>query len=206
MVSRLMGVPFHTGAQIVDILGRERVEAVQILRGGVLETLPCDGLLLTGHFTPEAALLWQAGQALNPGSGGPSVDQAGRCANPVYFAAGNLLRPVETGGWAFREGRAIGQALAADLHGPANATPPVPVTHEAPIRLVVPDLVRHGQPPAPGFDRFQLRMARACRGTLSLELDSREVYRATGNWRPERRILVPMPAGVAMRAPPAFPV
>lgn len=193
---RVAGVPFHCGVRIVDILGRDRVEAVKILRDGREETLACDGLLLTGHFTPEAALIWQSGQMLNRGSGGPSVDQVGRCANPVYFAAGNLLRPIETAGWAFREGRAIGRALAADLGGGGHAAMPIPVTHDAPIKLVVPDLIRKGHAAAPGFDRFQLRVTRACKGVISLEVDGRELARTAGRWLPERRVLLPMPAEV----------
>jgi hypothetical protein len=167
---------------------------VKIWRNGQVELIACDGLLLTGRFTPEAALLWQAGHRLNLGSGGPAVDQAGRCANPVYFAAGNLLRPVETGGWSFREGTAIGRAVAADLHRAPSVAAPIPVTRDDAIKLVVPDIIRRGERPATGFDRFQLRFARACRGALTLDLDGREVYRSAGPWRPESRVLVPMPA------------
>ena len=194
---RLAGVPFHTGAKIVDILGSLRVQAVRIVQGGVETTLDCDGLLLTGCFTPEAALLWQAGQAVDRGSGGPAVDQVGRCENPLYFAAGNLLRPVETGGWAFREGRAIGAAVARDLLRDPCSAEPIPVTHDAPIKLVVPNLLRRGSAGAPGFDRFQLRFARRCRGLLSLTLDGNRVWQRRGLWHPERRVLVPMPAAVA---------
>ena len=190
---RLRGVPFHSGVRILDIQGRTRVEAITFERRGQIETLSCDGILLTGHFTPEAALLWQAGAAIDPGSGGPAVDQNGRCANPLHFAAGNLLRPVETGGWSYREGRAIGRAIAADLTGPPQTAAAIPVTHDDPVKLVVPNLLRRGIPPSPGFDRFQLRVSRRCRGQLSLELDGRTVFQTSGTWRPERRILIPIP-------------
>ncbi len=194
---RLVGVPFLTGAQVVDIIGTTRVEAVRVAHQGTETTLECDGLLLTGRFTPEAALIWQGGLQVDRGSGGPAVDQDGRCANPLHFAAGNLLRPVETGGWAFREGRAIGAAVARDLaQGPSDAEP-VAVTHDAPIKLVVPNLIRRGSAGAPGFDRFQLRFDRRALGVLSLSLDGRRVWQRRGSWRPETRVLVPMPAGVA---------
>lgn len=38
-----------------------------------------------------------------PGQRRPRIDQFGRCSDPAYFAAGNLLRPIETAGWSFRE-------------------------------------------------------------------------------------------------------
>ncbi|MGQ0567323.1 MAG: NAD(P)/FAD-dependent oxidoreductase [Gemmobacter sp.] len=193
----LARVPVHLGARIVDIIGTDRVVAVRIAQGGTEITLPCDGLLLTGRFVPEAALLWAGGQAVDRGSGGAAVDRHGRCANPIYFAAGNLLRAIETGGWAFREGRAIGAAVARDLGGDPSGTEPVPVTHDTPVKLVVPNLLRRGSAGAPGFDRFQVRFDRRCRGVLSLSLDGRRVWQDRGTWYPERRVLVPMPAGAA---------
>jgi len=194
---RLAGVPFLSGVRIVDIIGTTRVTAVRIAQGGHETTLECDGLLLTGRFTPEAALLWQGGHRVDRGTGGPAVDQDGRCANPLHFAAGNLLRPIETGGWAFREGRAIGAAVAHDLARDPSHAEPVTVTHDAPIKLVVPNLIRHGSAGTPGFDRFQLRFARRAQGLLSLSLDGRKVWQQRGAWRPEVRVLVPMPASVA---------
>ena len=134
---------------------------------------------------------------MNLGSGGPAVDQNGRCENPLYFAAGNILRPVETGGWSFREGRAIGRAIADDLRRSPSDASPIKVTHDDPIKLVVPNLLRRGTTPTPGFDRFQLRFLRPCQGVLSLDMDGREVFRASVKWHPERRVLVPMPADAA---------
>jgi NADPH-dependent 2,4-dienoyl-CoA reductase/sulfur reductase-like enzyme len=189
----LMGIPFHRGAEIVDILGRSRVEAVTIRRAGKLETLDCDGVLLTGQFTPESALFLQSALGIDPGSAGPAIDQQGRSLDPRTFAAGNVLRAVETGGWAFREGRAIGKVIAEDFGREPEDGAPVPVTFDAPIKLVVPNILRRATS-APAFRQFQLRVLRRVRGRLSLELDGREVWQARGLWMPERRILVPIPA------------
>ena len=190
----LAGIPFHLDADLVEILGRERVEAAAIRRRGQIETLACDGVLFTGRFTPESALFLQSAIGLAPGSGGPSVDQDGRSVNPLYFAGGNVLRAVETGGWAYREGRAIGAALAADIdQGPATAAP-APVTFDDPVKLVVPNMLRRGGGGPRAFDRFQLRLLRRARGTLLLKLDGREAWRSRGAWMPERRILAPIPA------------
>lgn len=193
----LAGIPFHAGADLVDIRGTGRVEAATLrLSDGSLRTLACDGVLFTGRFTPESALLLQSPLGVAPGSRGPAVDQAGRMSNPLYFAGGNLLRAIETGGWAFREGRAVAAALAADLACPPAEAEPVPVTFDAPVKLVVPTLLRRGDAD-PAFRDFQLRVLRPARGRLALELDGREVWSKTGLWLPERRILVPVPAGAA---------
>lgn len=192
LLPRMVGIPFHTNAEIIDIRGHSRVEAVTIRLGEQTKTLPCDGVLLTGRFTPESSLLLRSPMGVAPGSSGAAVDQDGRCANPLYFAAGNVLRAVETGGWAFREGRAIGTAMAHDLSNDPDTAPPVPVSFDAPIKLVVPNLLR-GTPGKGALNQFQLRFLRRASGTLTLELDGAESWRRSGTFLPERRVLVPLP-------------
>jgi hypothetical protein len=46
---------------------------------------------------------------------------------------------------------------------------------------------------ARAFANFQLRFARRIRGRLALEIDGREVWRKSGLWAPERRVLAPLP-------------
>lgn len=189
----MLGIPFHRGAEIVDIVGRGRVEAVKVRRPGVVETLECDGVLFSGQFTPEASLLQTSGLAMDWGSAGPAIDQDGRCENPLYFAAGNVLRAVETGGWAFREGRSVGAALAADILSGPSRTPPVKITYDDPIKLVVPNLIRSGGALPGGLRDFQLRFNRRTRGTLSLVVDGRDVWQSRGTWLPEKRVTVKRP-------------
>ncbi|MCC0062943.1 MAG: FAD-dependent oxidoreductase [Defluviimonas sp.] len=195
---RLARVPLLPGTEIVDIVGAGRVRAVRLGdRKGRTWMLDCDGVLLTGEFVPEAALLLTSGRRLAPGGTGPRIDQWGQLDAPWLFAAGNLLRPVETGGWAYREGRAVGAALAADRVSRTLQTAAVEVTFEAPVKLVVPNLIRPGAPPpGSGFGQFQLRFSRPVRGRLALFVDGRESWSQAGHWRPERRILVPMPAAI----------
>ncbi len=191
------GIPVLKGAELVDIRGSRRVEAASIRRNGRVSPIVCDGVLLTGRFTPEAALCRQSPLGVDPGSAGPAVDQDGRTANPVYFAAGNVLRGLDTGGWCFREGRAIGAAVAEDLARDGDAGAAVPVAFDDPVKLVVPGLLRRGGLAAPALRDFQLRVTRRVRGRLSLELDGKTVWSRDGAWMPERRILVPIPPDAA---------
>ena len=124
--ARLFGVPLLYGARIVAITGRSRVEAVQITdESGRPREIGCDGVLFTGQFTPEASLVALSHLALDPDTGGPAVDRFGRCSDPSYFAAGNVLRAVETAGACWREGRTaarwIARDFAADLPSPDTA-------------------------------------------------------------------------------------
>lgn len=189
----MAGVPFHLDTDIVDIRGQSRVEAVSLRRHGQEQWLACDGVLLTGQFTPESALFLQSPMGLDARSAGPAIDQYGRTADAAIFAAGNVLRAVETGGWSFREGRAVGAAIAADLKDESARAAPVPIHIDAPIKLVVPSVLRRSQQ-APAFEHFQLRFQCRARGCLSLEIDGSQVWQHSAQWLPERRVLVPIPA------------
>ncbi|MFT8586270.1 hypothetical protein, partial [Acetobacter papayae] len=197
---RLMGVPLLCGVEVSDIQGAPGVESVTISKNGTQRSLPCDGLLLTGRFTPESALCLQSDLGVDPATSGPAIDQYGRTHDPLVFAGGNILRAIETGGWAFREGRAIGAAVADDLRHSPETTPPAPVTFDAPLRLVVPSMLRDSTRQQPAFSSFQLRFDRAARGVLRLMLDGEEVWCKRGTWLPERRVLVPLPARAAQAA------
>lgn len=188
-----MGIPFYRSTKLVDIKGRTRVEAVTIRRNGALERLDCDGVLLTGQFTPESSLFLLSTMGVDTGSCGPAVDQDGRSANPLYFAAGNVLRAVETGGWAFREGRSVGAALAHDLKRGAGSSDFVPVTFDGPVKLVIPNLLRRSHSKTAAFTQFQLRFVRRAIGLLTLEVEGKVIWSKRGLWMPERRVQVPMP-------------
>jgi thioredoxin reductase len=190
---RLLGIAVHLGAELVEIRGRSRVEGVLVrtAEGRPLE-LACDGVLLTGRFLPEAALVRSSHLELDPATGGPVVDQYGRCTDPAYFAAGNLLRPVETAGWSFREGTRIGGCVADDLAG----TLPRPSTALAidrghGVKLVVPQ--RLALPLGRGGLRhLQLRVDRPVTGKLDLLANGVPIWRRSTAALPERRLLVPL--------------
>lgn len=186
-------IPFHAQTRLVEILGQGRVEAVMLQTGGTVRKLACDGVLFTGQFVPETALLQNMDDGVPQGGAGALIDQDGRLDNPRHFAAGNVLRGIETGGWAFREGRAVGHAVAQDLLSPPVAIAGVQVRYAPPIKLVVPGLIRPGFLGPPAFSRFQLRVSRPVRGVISLQLDGVAVWQKQGQWLPERRILVPIP-------------
>jgi len=168
-------------------------------RSGATRTLATDGVIVSGRFLPEAALLATSHLDIDPGSGGPAIDQFGRCSDPTYFAAGNLLRAVETAGWSWAEGRAAARAIARDLAGllPApDAATAIAVSGPA-LKYAVPARVVPGSP-AGAITGFQLRVGRAAKGRLTLAADGTEIWTKAIAALPERRISVPLavlPAG-----------
>ena len=137
---RFFGVPLFLNTQIIKILGKDRVNAVQVMDdNGDVREIACDGVLFTGQFTPESALARMSHIELDYATGSPVVDQFGRCSDPAYYAAGNVLQyhpddehsptvpgyynvdnlpqPVEVAGQCWNQGRVTAQWIANDLDG-----------------------------------------------------------------------------------------
>lgn len=190
----LLGIPVHLNSQLSAIRGGARVESVSVSGpdGDAGREIDCDGVLLTGQFVPEASLVRASHLALDRASQGPSIDQFGRCSDPSYFAAGNILRAVETAGWSYQEGRRIANSIADDLAGVLPAMRHVArICCGQGIKLVVPQrLVSPGQ--ASGVDHLQLRVTRAVSGRLRLRAGNRSLWEAPVSALPERRMLVPI--------------
>jgi len=197
LLPRMLGVPLHLNTDLVAILGEDRVREV-VLRGpdGTERSLAADGVIVSGRFVPEATLLRMGHLEVDPGSGGPVVDQFGRCSDPAYFAAGNLLRPVETAGWSWCEGQRAGRAITASLRG---ALPPPGgglrvVAEGAALKYVLPQrLVARGCGAGAG-DLLQLRVTQPVKGRLVVTRDGAELWSGQIDTRPERRLTVPIAA------------
>ena len=194
LLPRLMGVPLHLNTAIAAIHGRERVRAVTLTGPEGTRLLDCDGVILTGAFRSEMALPDAAGMARDPRSTGPVIDAFGRLARPGFFAAGNLLRPVETAGACWSEGRRAAQAIRAHLDGglpdPARGLP-LRVESDA-IRYALPQILT---PEGPGRHRaIQIRVARPVSGLLLLMQDGQVLASRRIDALPERRITLDLPA------------
>jgi NADPH-dependent 2,4-dienoyl-CoA reductase/sulfur reductase-like enzyme len=189
----LMRIPSHFGAEIAGIFGRGRVERVVVrLASGEVRDFACDGVLFTGRFVPEAAIAQASHLVMDAGSRGPSIDQYGRCSDPAYFAAGNVLRAVETAGWSYAEGAGVGRIVAADLAGelPERARE-LSVARGVGVKLVVPQRIML---PVNGsfLGALQLRLDRGASGRVLVEVDEVPVWQKAVNGLPERRVLVPL--------------
>lgn len=186
---RALGVPVLRATELVAIHGRDRVEGVTLASAGTTREVVADGVVFTGRFRPENALLRASQIALDPGTRGPEVDQYGRCSDPAYFAAGNLLRAVETAGWCWAEGRAVAGAMAAALDDrlpPRAAAWPVTVEGEG-LAWVLPQRIAAAGPP-PALPRLQAHADRAITADLVLGARRRRLVS-----RPERRISLDLP-------------
>jgi thioredoxin reductase len=191
---RLHGIPLSTDTHLMSIHGHHNVQFVRVTGpDGVMREIACDGVILSGMFTPESALIRTGHLEIDPATGGPVVDQFGRCSDPVYFATGNVLRPVETAGWSWREGCKTGDLVARDLAGalPADATPIRITFAGAPIKYVMPQRLSLPLRTRGGHD-LQIRVSRRVNGEILLRSGENIVLRRRIIALPERRILLPL--------------
>lgn len=189
-----LGVPLLLGTELERIVGATRVEAVRVRdAAGIRRDIACDGVIVSGSFTPEATLARMAHIDVDAGTGGPAVDQFGRCSDSRFFATGNLLRPVETAGWSWREGVRTGDWVAACLAGrlpAADGAVRLTVGDEA-LRYVMPQRIVP-DPSGAGMRHLQLRVARPVRGVLRARRGERVVWSQRVASLPERRLLMPL--------------
>ncbi len=194
---RLLRTPTHYGAQIEEICGAERVERVRLRDG---REITCDGVLLTGQFTPESSLARMGHLAVDAHSLGPVVDQYGRCSDNAYFAAGNVLRGIETAGWSYREGTAIADYIADDLCGGLPSM-------EGAVEILCGEGLKYAVPQTLARvtqmrGLLQLRVAAPARGQLRVRAGKTILYRSWLSALPERRVLldleqIRLPQGVS---------
>ncbi len=113
------------------------MEAVQVSdKNGKVRDIACDGVVFTGRYTPESNLARISHLTLDPETKSPDVDEFGRCSDPVYYAAGNVVQPpcnqakipiyyvagnlpnpVDNAGQCWSQGRAAARNIVKDLSG-----------------------------------------------------------------------------------------
>lgn len=196
----LRGIPVKFGVRDLEILGDKTVQALRYKdANGTPHSIETDGVIVSGKFRPEAALLHASHIEVDPATGGPSIDQFGRTSDPKYFSTGNLLRPVETSSWCWHEAVATAQRIKDDLQNPIGDCPSVTLaTGDDLIRYVVPQrLVQTDQNGA--MDQMQIRLDRPTSGYLSAMSAGKCLWGDFIQSRPERRILAPL--SPLMKAP-----
>ena len=115
--AKFLGVSLLLNTKLVSIHGHQRVESVLVSdKEGDRKEIGCDGVLFTGLFTPESSLMRMSHLKTDKETGVPVVDKFGRCSDPAYYAAGNvLLRPVKVSGQCWLGGYTTARLMVKDL-------------------------------------------------------------------------------------------
>ena len=113
-------IPLKLSHTVVDIKGKDRVEAVTIAQvdeklkpiPGTEETYECDTLLLSCGLIPENELSGKLGVELSPVTSGPVVNESLETNIPGVFACGNVLHVHDLVDYVSEEAGAAGTFAA----------------------------------------------------------------------------------------------
>jgi len=143
LMDLLHRTPIRTATRIRRILGRKRVEGVEIIdtNTGRVETVACDTVVFTGDWIPENEVARRGDLLMDRGAHGPQIDAQFRSSQAGVFAAGNLLRGAETAATSAMEGRFAARHIAVFLERPTWPEQRLPIEVEAPLTWVSPNSV-----------------------------------------------------------------
>lgn len=119
------GIPLKLSHTVIDIKGKERVEAVVVAQvdensrpiPGTEEEISCDTLLLSCGLIPENELSGNLGVEMNPVTNGPRVNESLETDREGVFACGNVLHVHDLVDYVSEEAAQAGKCAAAYLQG-----------------------------------------------------------------------------------------
>ena len=187
------GIPLKLSHTVVDIHGRDRVEAVTVAAvdgqrrpiPGTEERIPCDTLLLSVGLLPENELTREAGAAMCAATGGPVVSDRLETDLPGIFACGNVLHVHDLVDYVSQEAALAGESAAAFVRSGGGETGRrVRVAAGNGVRYTVPQFIGPDRMAEAAVVRFRVTdvLRDAC---VRLSLDGRELARR------KKRVLAP---------------
>lgn len=144
-------IPLKLSHTVVDIEGKNRVEAVTIAEvgpdrkpiPGTEERYTCDTLLLSCGLIPENELSKSAGVALNPVTSGPIVNDSLETNIDGIFACGNVLHVHDLVDYVSQEASAAGKNAANYIkNGEEKGAKIVEILPVDGVRYTVPKYIR----------------------------------------------------------------
>ena len=144
-------IPLKLSHTVVDIEGKERVEAVTIAEvgpdrkpiPGTEERYTCDTLLLSCGLIPENELSKSAGVTINPVTSGPVVGDNLETSIDGIFACGNVLHVHDLVDYVSQEATTAGKNAALYIqNGSAKDVKTVEILPVDGVRYTVPKYIR----------------------------------------------------------------
>ena len=144
-------IPLKLSHTVVDIEGKNRVEAVTIAEvgpdrkpiPGTEERYTCDTLLLSCGLIPENELSKSAGVALNPVTSGPIVNDSLETNIDGIFACGNVFHVHDLVDYVSQEASAAGKNAANYIkNGKEKDSKIVEILPVDGVRYTVPKYIR----------------------------------------------------------------
>jgi pyruvate/2-oxoglutarate dehydrogenase complex dihydrolipoamide dehydrogenase (E3) component len=144
-------IPLYLNHTVVNIEGRDRVEAVTIAQvdksfkpiKGTEKKFECDALLLSVGLIPENELSKSAGIELDKVTGGPIVYESMETSVEGIFACGNVVHVHDLVDWVTEESKRAGNGAAKYVKGQIQSnSKTIKLKGINGVRYVVPHQIR----------------------------------------------------------------
>jgi len=174
-------IPVYTNTKIMSINGENKeIRSLTVLKDGQEETILCNGIVFTGHFTPESSILKKSFDDFNICNNSVYISQNFQTSNLQYFASGNVLRGALTAFKCYFEGKKVAKHIHKSLKQKKN---PIFLKIDADenIDWYYPSLVDMSSP-----KRYlsKVRFASRKKGFLKVLVNDKEVQRQNINSLP----------------------
>ena len=143
------GIPLYLSHTVTNVIGKNRVEKVQISRVDGFTPVPgsefeieCDTLLLSVGLIPENELTKGAGIGIDRRTNGAVVHENMETSVPGIFACGNVAHVHDLVDYVTAESLRAGAAAAKFAAGTFRESPAVTVKNGNGVNYTVPQLVR----------------------------------------------------------------
>ena len=143
------GIPLYLSTTVVEIHGKERVEAVSIAevdenrrpKPETMRRIECDTLLLSCGLIPENEISIAAGVAMDRVTGGAVVDGKRETCIPGVFACGNVLHVHDLVDYVSEEAVIAGRSAASFIRNECAKNADIALFTDGRVRYTVPQKI-----------------------------------------------------------------
>lgn len=173
--------PIYTDAKniYINTLNKE-VKSVEFEHRGVKETIECDGVIISGGFIPESAILQQSFTHFNLQNRSLDISQNFQNQNSHIFLGGNIIRGALSAYKCYFEGKEAAQNIAKSLSG-IKEPKFIKIEADEKIEWLYPSLIDID---ASKKALCNIRFAKKAKGTLSVYLNESEVLKKNIDAKP----------------------
>ena len=143
------GIPLYLSTTVIDIHGKDRVEAVTVAevdesrrpKLDTARTIKCDTLLLSCGLIPENELTKAAGISLDGITGGAVVNGERETEVSGIFACGNVLHVHDLVDYVSEEAVIAGESAVKFLNGRSEKNASITLATDGKVRYTVPQRI-----------------------------------------------------------------
>ncbi len=189
LVELFMKTPIKNGYKIENIKTEDKeIKSITISKDNEIETIECDGIIFSGEFTPESAIMQKCFEDFNHTNNSLFVSQIFQTSKEGFFAVGNLLRGALSAYKCYFEGEKVAKFVDKSLKLENIKPLHVKITADENIDWYYPSLIDIYRPKE---YLTKLRLNKKANGDIVVYLNDKEVLRKSVKAYPFITIEIP---------------